>query len=143
MEQIIDEIRGRNAYELAGANGADCGIPDDGLSPGAKFLEGIRDEVLERIAYLELEPGDEVDMADAGIDHEIADGAVPIYTHQLMLTYVDLMAYQEDITDLGQPTDGIQYARWALYAIGSRLIAALVEEINVAIRAAASDEVVS
>jgi hypothetical protein len=32
---------------------------------------------------------------------EIADYCVPVYTHNLWVTFVDLAAYSEDVSDLG------------------------------------------
>jgi hypothetical protein len=110
-------INDLTSYALAGMADALC--PDAQDSPGAQFLEGVRDAVAEAIEY-----GQDSDDAR----HEIADGAVPIYTHERWLTFVDLGAYFEDLDELGGPSgDMTQDAAAALYLIASRLVAALYE----------------
>jgi hypothetical protein len=101
---------------LAAANGG---------SPGAQFLRSIEDSVSERIADNDgAVPNDYHD--DAA---EIADGAVPIYTHELWSTFTDLGAYNEDPSDLGADgTDMTKAASACLYIIADRLAVALFEE---------------
>lgn len=129
------------------ANLADCGSPDrpDGIgcappadlstvqpSPGAKFLRSVADDLAGRIKYyfkggdldpraadLERELGDEV--------HEVADGAVPVYTGERWAVFADLGAYNEDPDDIGGwPADLTDAAGAALYMIAERLARALV-----------------
>lgn len=129
------------------ADMAGCGSPDrpDGIgcappadlstvvpSPGAKFLRSVADDLAERIAYhfeasgqdprdvdLERELEDEV--------HEVADGAVPIYTGTRWAVFTDLAAWQESMADYGPPDDLTDAAGAALYMIAERLAVALVE----------------
>lgn len=132
-----------NAYELA--NLADCGTPDEPgpfgfvdadtvgtqpeASPGARFLLGVWSAVAEAIDNYTDGSTDDQRSEDA---HEIADSAVPIYTHELWATFVDLAAYQEDVTEYvsSTRTDGYDMQRLAsvaLYMIAERLALALLE----------------
>lgn len=106
------------AWQLARL--ADCMDPDSPDSPGAQFLDSVesayRDAVNEG-------------WYDDDSPHEIADNAVPVYTHARWLTFVDLGAYQEDTTDLGDDgSDLTQSAALALYMIADRLVRALHDE---------------
>lgn len=107
-----------NAYHLARL--AETYSPDSLESPGAHFLASVAD------AFEEYERD-----ADGDWLHEAADGAVPIYTHERWQVFVDLGAYNEDISDLGATGDATQDAAIALYMIAERLLSAL---------AAAADE---
>lgn len=95
---------------------ADQGVtPRDG-SPGARFLRSVAYDVAEFV-------NDESDDQDQDERmHEIADGAVPVYTHELWQTFVDLAAYTEDVSDELE-----KVAQLALYMIAARLAAALIE----------------
>ena len=100
-----------NPYELA--NMADCSNPDSQESPGARFLLSVQDDYRERV-----EDGyyDEDDSP-----HEIADGAVPVYTHNLWQTFTDLGAYNEDPSELGVESDDMTSAAGVcLYMIAAR-----------------------
>lgn len=131
------------------ANLADCESPDrpDGIgcappadlstvqpSPGAKFLRSVADDLAERIAYI-IEYGD-MDPRDVDLEreledevHEVADGAVPVYTAARWAVFADLGAYNEDPGDIGGwPADLTDAAGAALYMIAERLAAALVEK---------------
>lgn len=121
------------AYRLAHMAG--CGDPDSRESVGAQWLLSIATdvpEIRERITQ-----GDDVgDLVD-----QYADDAVPIYTHQMWITYVDLCAYNEDVTELvdydglANPDGAGRYgagklAAIALYLIAGRLLHALIEEAD-------------
>lgn len=122
------------------ANLADCGSPDrpdrygfapDGIagqtfdpSPGARFLRSVADSVAEAIDYA----GEDFDPDDFDA-HELADGAVPVYTHDIWEAFTDLAAYNEDPSEYGA-SDGdlTRMASVALYMIGERLAVALARE---------------
>lgn len=130
------------------ANLADCGSPDrpDGIgcappadpstvqpSPGAKFLRSVADDLAGRIAYI-FEGGDldpraaDLERELEGEVHEVADGAVPIYTGERWAVFADLAAYNEDPDDIwGWPANLTDAAGAALYMIAERLARALVE----------------
>ena len=102
-------------------------IPSD----GSKFLERVRDSFIEqfdfeRNAMVDLEDEDLVSdlMFEQRHDivHNVVDGCVPIYTHQIWETFTDLCAWSEDLSELGGPeTDMNKNAMTALYMIGCRL----------------------
>lgn len=93
--------------------------PRDG-SPGAQFLRSIEYAVDD---YLDRRYADQDDAA-----YEIADSCVPVYTHTLWMTFVDLAAYQEDPTELGADAEDMTKAAGAcLYMIGQRLASELIE----------------
>lgn len=106
---------------------ADCMSPDKVDSPGALFLLGVEDDARER--WEDMTPDERV--ADDIVDtwHEVADGAVPIYTHELWQVFVDLGAYNEDPSELGYGADDMtKCAQVALYMIAERLCHALADE---------------
>jgi hypothetical protein len=120
-----------NAFQLA--HMADCSRPDSVESEGASFLLSVQEALASRIpedfeteeAFREaIESGDLSDLV-----HEVADGEVPIYTNQLWRTFVDLAAYTEDTSELGEDSSNPDSrAMTALYMVAERLCHALVEE---------------
>jgi len=135
-DELTADIARRSAFNLAGD--AECASPDTSDSPGADFLKGVRDSVLDQ-----WESVDDIHEPNyAGTVHEIADAAVPIYTHNMWSAFVDLAAYQEDPTELGvNGSDMGQAAGVCLYMIAERLAYALFAEIAEAIdEDAANDE---
>lgn len=111
-----------NVYDLARI--ASVYTPDSETSPGADFLRWVRDSYVEAREEGRLEERSRDDLF-----HEIADGAVPIYTHPMFLTFIDLGAYEEDPSELIGPfTEVIDGARASLYIIALRLVEALVDE---------------
>jgi hypothetical protein len=118
----VETIEGLNAYELA--RYAECASPDGLDSPGARFLEVVRDVVVDAITDEDPPEDDRHDSAFA-----IADASVPIYTYDKWQTFVDLAAWQEDPSDLGfNGADMEQGAGICLLMIGERLALALFEE---------------
>ena len=111
---------------------ADCGSPDSATSPGAAWLTRVAASTVEHVEYgvehVDLPKLDDDDMRDAV--HEIADGAVPIYTHELWSVFVDVAAYHEDISEYGaEGSDLTKSAQVALYMIAERLIGAVLSFI--------------
>ncbi len=103
-------------FELARL--ADCAAPSCPHSVGADFLR--------LVSICTLEAYDPV--ADASdLAHEIADGCVPVYTHERWRVFCDLAAYQEDLSDFGTPHDLTEAAGFALYQIAYRLAHAILE----------------
>lgn len=126
---------------------AECGSPDrpDGIgcapprdpstvkpSPGAKFLRSVADDLAGRIKYYfeDLDPACcDLERELENEVHEVADGAVPIYTGERWAVFADLAAWQEDPGDIGGwPADLTDAAGAALYLIAERLARALVEK---------------
>ncbi|AXQ61124.1 OCR-like antirestriction protein [Streptomyces phage Hank144] len=119
---IIDEIKQYGPYSLSGK--AEVSQPDTHNSPGALFLISIRDAVVEAF--------EEYGAVDERKHGEIADAAPSVMTHEKWQQFVDLCAYQEDLSDFGETVkQGIDAtADLALFNIAHRLVGALVEEIN-------------
>lgn len=109
---------------------AGCGDPDTPDSPGARFLTSVADAASEHWYAYGPDGADDDDAV-----HEIADGIVPVYTHELWLTFVDLAAYRED-DDTGIMADALSHghadldkvAGIALYQIAERLLRAELAE---------------
>jgi len=110
------------------ANWADVAGPNNLYSPGAEWLEAVHTEALELIEQIEeegwsvkllLKDGDALDLIT-----ESADRVVPIYTHKIWSVFVDLAAYQEDLSDFGPIEEMEQAAMVSLYLIAERLISA-------------------
>lgn len=121
---------------------ADCYSPDTWDSPGARFLARIARDVADYVADDADGARDTIgELTDGDAAHEIADGAVPIYTHDRWATFVDLGAYNEDVTEFGEPdgSDLTAVAGVALYMIAERLVRALAEELTEALDADEDD----
>jgi hypothetical protein len=117
-----DELNSLNAYELARI--ADCGDPDTLDSDGAEFLKSIRDDVVETFE------NDNWSADTYATIWGIADSNVPVMTHDIAKAFVDLCAYNEDVSDYVTDggTDLVRNMKVALYVIGERLAGALLEE---------------
>ena len=110
----------RTALQLARLAG--CADPDSDTSAGADFLNSVETDTLERI----IDNGGEW---DDDMAHEIADGAVPVYTYTRWQTFTDLAAWDEDASELGADTsDMTQAAAVCLYIIADRLARAIADE---------------
>jgi hypothetical protein len=123
----MTETTERTAHELAGM--ADTASPDTPTSAGAEYLRRVESGAIEHWDELdEDQRGDEDYRSDEV--HELADGLVPIYTHAIWSTFVDLAAYQEDVTDYCGPEDEMERrAMIALYMIAERLVRAVWDEM--------------
>jgi hypothetical protein len=119
---LPDEL---NAYSLASL--ADCATPDTQESPGAAFLLRVQDATREAVEEIDDPEDIEREMQDRA--HEIADTAVPVYTHDCWQVFVDLGAYNEDASELGADASDLTTAAGvALYMIAERVVTALVTE---------------
>lgn len=99
---------------------AECLDPDSSSTPGADFLRGIREACSAAI---------EEGYADEDSAHEIADSAVPIYTHKRWGAFVDIGAYEEDPSELGADASDLTAAAGVcLYLVAHRLASRLLEE---------------
>lgn len=109
----------RTPWQLARMAG--CADPDAVDSPGAAFLQNVASATIEACEYAGAWDPDDA--------HEIADGAVPVYTGEMWRTFVDLAAWVEDLDELGGSTgDMTRDASVALYLIASRLAYAVGDE---------------
>lgn len=119
----LDDMRALTAYVLADM--AQCESPDSHSSPGAKFLDSVRDEVVRAIEDGRITIDD---FDDNGQSHSIADDAPSIWTHERWRQFVDLGAYHEEPElDDAWPKDLNKTAAIALYQIADRLTRALCE----------------
>lgn len=138
----IAALRTAEVWELAESHMADCGSPDRTDSPGAVFLDGVRRDTLDLIERVgvDVDP-DTID--DDGELHTIADEAPDYRTPQRWAEFVDLQAYEEDVTDLGE-VDGNDLTRSvagvALFMIADRLARAIVNQVRDAVLEADEDE---
>lgn len=129
----LADLNDRTPYRLAGD--ADSGAPDAPDSAGSKMLESVRDGVVELIEqnrddWHDIATNERTDrLNDNGQVHEIADAAPDVYTHQRWAEFVDLQAYNEDPTELGDDgSDMTHAAAVCLYMIADRLAGTLIEE---------------
>jgi len=100
---------------------AGCGDPYSATSPGAEWLCRFPNAAQEILDYAQTDS----DAQDA--IREQADSLVPVYTRELWNTFVDVAAYDEDVSDFG-PIDAMENAAHvALYMIGERLLSSLIE----------------
>ena len=145
MTEDRDHVtNGHNPFHLATL--ADCYSPDSSDSPGAQFLARIARDVADRLVDSDEAEGSRyvlTELTEGDAAHEIADSAVPIYTHDMWATFADLGAYNEDPTGegLASPDDGLsKLAGIALYMIAERLVRALAEELTEALDADADSD---
>lgn len=114
-----------SAYALA--NLAGCASPDAPTSPGARFLLDVQDAVNEANEFAPYADRRE-DFTDAA--HALADSAVPVYTHARWQAFLDLAAYNEDMSEyLASSDDLTKAAGVALYIIAERLSQLLMSEL--------------
>jgi hypothetical protein len=124
----LDAIKELTVWQLARM--ADVADPDALDSAGTKFLVSVRDAYMEHVEY----KGEDFDAAEDIGDtaHEIADGAPDVYTSTRWAEFVDLAAWNEDISELmpeaGNDLTGA--AGVALYIIAERLVYALHAELT-------------
>jgi hypothetical protein len=122
----IDEVKACPPWALA-RDYADCFEPDTSDSPGAAFLESVRDNIIE--AWEEGRLTDED--SDGDTVHEIADGAPDVYTATRWAEFRDLGAWQEEPEAMDEwPSDLTDAAGVALYQIAERLCYALIADLR-------------
>jgi hypothetical protein len=132
VETALQSVRELSTYRLA--NMAEVASPDSLESAGAQWLDTVR------VSFLDARNDDE--NAD-DVRHEIADAAVPVYSHHRMLVLVDLAAWQEDLEDLAGGSgavDIIDLAGLALYQVAERLVEALTAHVQESLDAADIDD---
>jgi hypothetical protein len=118
------------------ARPAQCSKPDNNEKTGADFLTSLFTDFLY-IAQndVAVSGGDDAYDIRRSLErfewHETADGAIPVYTHQKWQTFVELGAYDEDVSDLvdHRKVNGEDVANAALYIVADRLLRALSEDL--------------
>lgn len=130
LQTILDDIREMSVFEFAGSEWADCASPDNESSAGAKFLQHVVDDTVELIESA----GDSFDadtIDDDGSVGRIADNAPNVYTSTKWAQFVDLAAWQEDVSELaGEETNLDKLASIALYMIAERLATAICRSVD-------------
>ena len=107
---------------------ASVASPDTLESPGARFLEGVRDALVEWVEYNRSEDIESLVEKAQDDAFEQVDACVPVYTHQIWQTFTDLAAYHDEAVyefDGGSMTEQASYV---LARIAERLFVALAEE---------------
>lgn len=116
-EVVRATVEGLSVFELAGLAGVS--LPDRSDSPGALFLVGVRDEVV-----------DHWDGLSPDLLHQIAEDAAAVSTYEMWQQFVDLEGWQFDVTDLiGDRISGrelTEHVKVVLYAVADRLVDALM-----------------
>lgn len=129
--QALSEL---TAYKLAGFC-SDASQPDSQTSAGGSYLDGLLEAYLDLFGRFEHRPIDDGERDADGLDvafeiHMMADDAVPVYTHDLWATFVDLGAWQ--LEEHGPHENMNKGATVAMYTIASdvlnRLVALYLEE---------------
>lgn len=120
------EVRGLSPWQLARL--ASCGEPDTDESPGAPFLQEIRDEVVAMFESVVYDHGlDGVRVRDVeALCHDTSAEAIDTNTHGKWCTFVDLAAYLGTLGtgDLA-PSKMDDVVDTALCTIGDRLVGTL------------------
>jgi hypothetical protein len=112
-------LRRLNPYELASI--ADIATPSSKSSPGAEFMESVQSVMMD---YLSSE------LEQVPIN-EAADASLNVYTHDIWLQFVDLCAYNEDISGITSESQSMtERAMLSLYLIAERLIDTLCTMLN-------------
>lgn len=115
-----------NLSPYALARMADVASPNSVGSPGAAFLARVRNALVEHLSTADLSSEY---LSDALA--ELADGAVPIYTHDLWSAFVDIAAYNVDDDGLCSEDSSMEdRAKVALYVTAQTLLSALVDEVS-------------
>lgn len=112
-------LKSINAYYMASI--IDSASPSSLSSKGAELLDSLRYNVLEWLT-----------MNDEPINvTQLADDAVPTYTHDIWETFTDLCAYHEDIEDwTHEGMSMTEQATMALYVIGERFVTTFCELLD-------------
>lgn len=120
-DRIAEHLNSLASWTLA--EYADCLAP--ATDSGTAFLTLVRDCVVR-----DWERLTETNDPDAGGGaSEIAYGCVPTSSRDRWAAFVDLGAYYEDVTGLGDTIRSLnQAAHTALYTIATRLVYALVDK---------------
>lgn len=128
-----EEVRAQHPYALAQRAG--CAGPDSDTSPGAVFLNGVRDGVLEWFDWLTDQHGPD-GFTLRRLEEECRRNEVTAWVgsdHPMWTTFADLRAYREDLSDFGWPTSAqgselmSQLVSLALGQIAERLMSDLSE----------------
>ena len=128
-ESIAKQLAGVHVYGLA--RRADVFDPDGTDTPGARWLELVRDSAIEQLDCVsddELTADGIRDAMERG-NHESADALVPVYTAERWAIFTDLGAWTVDVSDFGPVEDVTEAAGLALYETARVLLDKLTEDV--------------
>lgn len=94
---------------------AEVSSPDNYDSPGARFLDSLRGEIHERITS--GASADDLRDESGTIADEFIDVVASRGTHNMWKIFIDLCAYEEDLSDFGlfeTPNDMLSRALWQI-----------------------------
>jgi hypothetical protein len=131
---VIEKVNGYGPTALARL--AECVEPDSHVSEGADFLAHVRDKVIDLVErHVEEEGGPRAEVVARYrefIQGEAAWNGRSTDLDEKWRQFVDLRAYEENIAELGTPTNNTIEGRadLALFSIGFRLASQLVSQIE-------------
>ena len=124
--ETLETIKAMHPYTLVRL--ADVMDPNEETSPGARWLASVRDTLVEAVEYAE---GDLSALEDRV--HEIADGAVEVYTGARWEVFTDLGMWHVDIAEVSTDAGAADMTRLAglvQYVAAETLVQALLGELQ-------------
>lgn len=133
VETWMKHWNGVTTYRLA--NEAECSCPDSSESAGARFLESVRDGIVEAVEAYDWSDNDGMDayqdLNDDDTIRDVCDNAPSVYTARRWAEFVDLGAYEEDPTELSNDaSDMTATAGVNLYLIAQRLAMVMMADLS-------------
>lgn len=125
-DEYLGKLSALDSYELADM--LDVSSPDNSCSPGAEFLSGIRDDVHERLRNGAT--ADDLRNESGAIASEFVEIIESRGTHRKWTAFVDLGAWQEDLSELGSFEDAGDVANRALWQIADRFCHKVARELD-------------
>lgn len=115
VEHALEFLAKVSVWELSRI--ADCASPDSATSAGADLLDSIRVNLID---FLQHDSEGIVPVL------EIADASVTVYTHAIWLTFVDLCAYNEDLSAyMALGSTMTEQAQYVLVQVAERVLTEL------------------
>lgn len=125
-DDYLEKLSALDNYELADM--VDVSTPDGSYSPGADFLNGIRDDVHERLRNGAT--ADSIRNESGTIAGEFIEIIESRGIHRKWAAFVDLSAYLEDLSELGQFEDAEDVANRALWQIADRFCHRVADQLD-------------
>lgn len=122
----LDKLAALDNYDLADM--VSVSTPDASYSPGAEFLNGIRDDVHERL--VNGATADDLRNESGTIASEFVEIIESRGTHRKWTAFVDLGAWQEDLSELGSFEDADAMANKALWQIADRFCHRVADQLD-------------
>lgn len=125
-DDYLEKLSALDNYELADM--VDVSTPDGSYSPGADFLNGIRDDVHERLRNGTT--ADDLRNESGTIASEFVEIIESRGTHRKWAAFVDLGAWQEDLSEFGSFEDAEDVANRALWQIADRFCHKVADQLD-------------